>query len=233
MTEEIWKDIPGYEELYEVSNFGNVRSISRFIYNKSYKYWRDGVLLKPSITRGYERVSLYRNGVQKLMTIHRLVAMAFLDYNPEMNGFVINHIDICKTNNSLENLEIVSTRENSNQKHLPSTSDYVGVSYKKQSNAWVASIHIDGKTLYIGTFKEEVDAANAYEKALHAVNNGIEIPLHKKRLQSKYPYVIWEKANKKWRVRRTINKKTYYIGLFEDEYEAHLAYEKFRKEHNL
>ena len=97
---EIWKPIPGYEALYEVSNLGRVRSLFR--YKK---------MLKPSpITNGYLTVELWKDKRRKRIGIHRLVAMCFCE-NPDNKPFV-NHIDETKTNNCADNLEWVTHVEN-------------------------------------------------------------------------------------------------------------------------
>ena len=94
--EEIWKDIPNYEGLYQVSSLGNVKSI------------RQNKILKPSLTgkKEYYGVSLCVNGKPKRYMIHKLVADTFLD-NPE-NLPLINHKDENKLNNCLSNLEYCS-----------------------------------------------------------------------------------------------------------------------------
>lgn len=98
---EIWKDIAGYEGLYQVSNHGNIRSHKRMP-NK---------LLKQSPTNcGYMKVELYKNAKGKMHYVHRLVAQAFLP-NPH-NKSEINHIDGNKANNVLSNLEWASRSEN-------------------------------------------------------------------------------------------------------------------------
>ena len=99
---EIWKDIPEYENLYQASNLGRIKSlISK---NKILK----GHLNK----KGYIRISLYRNGISKTYQVHRLVALTFLE-NPN-NYPVINHKDENKQNNSVENLEWCTVKYNTN-----------------------------------------------------------------------------------------------------------------------
>ncbi|MFJ5713154.1 NUMOD4 motif-containing HNH endonuclease [Neobacillus sp. NPDC093127] len=103
-----WKDIVGYEGLYQVSNQGDVKGLDRKgVDGRDLK----GKVLKPKMnTCGYLQVNLCKNRIKKFLYVHRLVAKAFLN-NP--NGFSqVNHIDGVKTNNNLENLEWVSPTTN-------------------------------------------------------------------------------------------------------------------------
>ena len=104
MTREIWKDMEGYEGLYQVSNLGRVKRLKG-------KYISTQRILKLRVgTRGYLYVQLCKKGQRKYYTIHRLVAQAFLP-NPE-NKPQVNHIDEDKTNNIISNLEWVTAKEN-------------------------------------------------------------------------------------------------------------------------
>lgn len=96
---EIWKDVVGYEEKYQVSNKGRVR-------NKINKK----ILKKRIGTSGYYKVNLYRNKKVKTMEIHRLVAVAFIKSSKNKNE--VNHIDGNKLNNNIINLEWVTHKEN-------------------------------------------------------------------------------------------------------------------------
>lgn len=103
--EEVWKDIKGYEGLYQVSNMGRVRSLDRYV-NHNYVNKK---LIKSKIRKfstdkdGYKGVTLCKDGIQKTYKVHRLVAEAFLQ-NPNNLPF-INHKDEDKTNNRVDNLE--------------------------------------------------------------------------------------------------------------------------------
>ena len=106
---EEWKPIKNYEDSYEVSSYGNVRSLDRnIIYgeNKGENHNRKGVILKPTLSGGYFTVSLKG----KTHTVHSLVGEVFL--NKSDNDFVLNHIDYNKQNNFYKNLEYVSQGDN-------------------------------------------------------------------------------------------------------------------------
>ena len=102
MIEE-WKDIEGYEGLYQVSNLGNVRSLW-FEKERLLKLYKD--------MKGYYRITLCKNGRQQNRSVHRLVAEAFIpniDNKPS-----IDHINTIKNDNRVENLRWVTNKENSN-----------------------------------------------------------------------------------------------------------------------
>ena len=114
MTEEVWRDVKGYEGLYQVSSDGRVKSLERkFIDKIGRERYVKECILKPAIDRyGYLLVSLYAGGKQKMHTVHRLVCEAFHE-NPD-NKPQVNHINEIKTDNRASNLEWATARENSN-----------------------------------------------------------------------------------------------------------------------
>lgn len=109
-SREVWRTIPGWD-LYEVSNFGNVRGKRRTIINNKGSYVRRQVSIKPRKDKhGYYQFHMVQDGRKKLMKVHRAVAMAFIP-NPE-NKPCVNHIDNNPANNRLDNLEWVTHQEN-------------------------------------------------------------------------------------------------------------------------
>lgn len=112
MEEEIWKDVVGYEGLYEISNTGNLRSLDRLtVYPGGYTHGFKGKNIKWACNRGYHVASLNKNGSIKQVKAHRLVAMAFIP-NPE-NKRGVNHINGIKNDNRVQNLEWCTDKENS------------------------------------------------------------------------------------------------------------------------
>lgn len=104
---ERWADIPDYEGLYQISEFGRVRSLDRLISgarNNSKRRHRGRILKISHYTNGYCFVGLSKNGVVKQHLIHRLVLLSFC----EANCLEINHRDGNKDNNALGNLEYVT-----------------------------------------------------------------------------------------------------------------------------
>lgn len=110
---EVWKDISGYEGLYQVSSFGKVRSLDRFVRgNRDNLRKQKGITLKPSLSnRGYHLVSLCKGGKSETCRVHRLVMQAFSE--PVVGKDHINHKNGIKTDNRIENLEWCTPQENS------------------------------------------------------------------------------------------------------------------------
>ena len=110
---EVWADVKGYEGFYQISTFGNVKSLSRQVRhsNGGPKILKERMLkTRVNGKSGYREVGLSKDGKQKYHLIHKLVAEAFIN-NPNQLP-VVNHIDGCKTNNDISNLEWCTYGEN-------------------------------------------------------------------------------------------------------------------------
>tara|TARA_R110000772_G_C13071126_1_gene416383 strand:+ start:106 stop:594 length:489 start_codon:yes stop_codon:yes gene_type:complete len=158
---EIFKNIPNYEGVYEVSNKGRVKRIlkdGRERFNKLTK-----------LNNGYLAVQLSLNNKGKIFQIHQLIAMAFLNHKPCGHRLIVDHINNNPLDNRLDNLQIVSARENTSKDRKGYSSKYVGVTWHKVAKKWVTHIFIDNKKEYLGLFKKELDAANAYKERLNEI----------------------------------------------------------------
>lgn len=109
--EEIWKPIPDYEGLYEISDFGNIKSLKR------YRVPKDKIIKPYADTSGHMQVSLYKDGIERKIYVHKMVAFVYMGHVTDgTTTLVIDHIDEDKTNNRRDNFQIISHRENL-QKH--------------------------------------------------------------------------------------------------------------------
>ena len=160
---EKFVDVVGYEGIYQVSDFGRVKSLARGSKGKD-------KFLKPWLAgNGYPQVRLCVNSKTKATYVHTLVAESFLGHSTD-SGLVIDHLDGNKLNNYLWNIEVVTQRENVSRfrkDRAKLTSQYVGV--YKVGKKWASKICIDGKPNYLGLFKTELEAANAYQSVLRNI----------------------------------------------------------------
>jgi hypothetical protein len=152
---EIYKLIEGYEN-YEVSTFGNVRSINT-----------DRILKPRTDKDGYLIVGLYKDKIRKLFRIHRLVGIAFIENSN--NKACIDHIDRNKVNNNSLNLRWASQSENNKNKSIykNNSSTVSGVYFNKKSTKWKVCITINGNQKHIGyyaNFDEAVQARKEQEE---------------------------------------------------------------------
>lgn len=152
MTEEIWK--PFRDTKYNISNTGLIKNTkSNRILKQYINMW------------GYKISTISHNGSLKTYKIHQLVAEVYLNHIPNGHELVVNHIDYNRLNNNVNNLEIITMRENTNRLHIKSSSKYVGVSLHRATNKWVSTKMINGKQKCLGVFNTEEEA---YEKYLNS-----------------------------------------------------------------
>jgi len=154
--QEEWREIAGYEGLYEVSDAGRVKSFKR----------STPKILKPNINpSGYPKVTFWKKGKESKKYVHRLVAGAFLlDFTKDL---LVDHRNGDKLINNLSNLRMVNPSGN----HLGfrrngkgSSSQFRGVSWNENARKWLVRANLHGKDYYIGIFQNEDEAAKAWNK---------------------------------------------------------------------
>lgn len=162
---ETWKDIKGYEGLYQVSNLGNVKSVNHYASNGKCLILYKGKLLKPWFDgkKHYLQVTLSKDNVKKKYLIHRLVAETFI--NNTQNLPEVNHKNGCKTDNKVNNLEWVTSKEN--KAHAIKNGYYKNVYKNRKSNA---KIFINGLSLKDMALKENITYFQAYNKYIRGLN---------------------------------------------------------------
>ena len=157
---EVWLPVKGYEGIYEVSNLGRVKSLVR-IYRTKEKILKGGIN-----SRGYITVNLVKNKIYNNYSIHKLVAIAFLNHEPCGMDVVVDHINCDKLDNNVENLQLTTNRYNCSKDKKNCTSKYTGVHWNKTANKWQSRIRIGEKRFYLGSFDCELAAAKAYNDKL-------------------------------------------------------------------
>lgn len=173
MTEQ-WKDIQGYEGLYQVSNMGKIKALRRRVdTGKCHREWGEHFLSYGVDDSGYFRTNLAKDGANKTVKVHRLVAEAFIP-NPD-NKPTVNHKDGNKQNNSVENLEWATMSEQLHHAHkvgLKSTAGEKNPMHKlsKEDVEWI-------RNNYIPRHKEYGAVAlarkfNVHRKTISRINVG-------------------------------------------------------------
>lgn len=165
--QEIWKDIQNYEGYYQVSNLGKVKSVLRKIIRKNGapQTIKERVV-KPalSISNKYLKVGLWREGIGWSEHIHLLVWDHF-GTSPR-NGMVltVDHIDNDKRNNRINNLQLLSNRDNLIKGHLRKDMP-TGVVKENHRRKYYSYIKINKKNIYLGSYNNKEDAGRAYQNA--------------------------------------------------------------------
>lgn len=166
---EEWRDVIGWEGLYQVSNHGRVRSLDRHYTQRVRgghirpRFIAGKILAAGRDNKGYPMTAFCREGKVTRLAVHHLVLEAFHTLRPK--GKVADHINGIRHDNRIENLRWVSYRSNARNRHSPRYGNpHVGVDYRaKRASPWRAkSTDKHGRAVHIGYFKTPEAATNAY-----------------------------------------------------------------------
>lgn len=171
MILEIYKDIKGFEGLYQVSNKGNIKSLSRYRGGNSSRYFISERILKNKINNhGRPCINVSKDGIITTLIIHQIEAIAFLNHIPDGHNIIVDHIDNNPLNNNLENLQLITSRENITKDMKKGSSVFTGVFLNKKNNKWRSVIVINKIKKHLGYFTEEIEAYIAYENERLSLN---------------------------------------------------------------
>jgi hypothetical protein len=200
---EVWVPIFGLENNYLISNFGRIKSISRNINVKRKK----GENVRPIKERilnqflvgkknnDYFAVKLCVNGRCKTFKVHILMAVSFMyDQYLELvinnnEKYLIDHIDENRYNNHLSNLQIITNRENITKALMHKNPNRL-MGVKRNGDKFQSRIFANGQQNYLGTFDTELEAHEAYLKALSEINNNGTFTSNRKRKRIKPNKII-------------------------------------------
>lgn len=176
---EILKWVPvfynGLETNVEVTKCGQVRKVKVDWYGNT----KGAYQIKYGEIE-FDKLKLHKNGYKqvliqikelsyKMIFVHQLVASAFLNYKFQGHKLVVDHIDSNKLNNHVDNLKIVTSRENISKERALKKLLPIGVWYYKRLKKYRAAIKINGKSVYLGVFTTVEDASNAYQNKLKSL----------------------------------------------------------------
>jgi hypothetical protein len=168
--QEQWNPVVGFKGLYEVSDFGRVRSIARTTISTSGKSYTctERILSACEYRGGYLHVGLYKDGVRTMHKVHRLVMESFCG----ASHLIVDHIDGNRQNNNLSNLRYCTHRQNTTYSTIKrnSTSKYTGVCWHKVQKKWMCSARVNGKIKHIGYFINEDEAGKAYQEFINGLD---------------------------------------------------------------
>lgn len=164
---EIWKPIKDFQDYY-VSNLGNIRG-------------KKTIQLSPTKNnKGYLVINLYKNGIKKQMSVHRLVADAFNSQKRDDQN-TVDHRDLNRTNNGLSNLRWANSAEQSRNRNLQknNTTGFRGVycRKKKKTNTYNACIKMNGKLKSLGYFPTAEEASKVYEAKAKEIHGEFYRPI--------------------------------------------------------
>jgi hypothetical protein len=196
---ESYYPLQGYEDNYFISKTG-------LIFSK----YQNKILKKGTHPNGYVVYHLWKNKKVKKILAHRLVAENFIG---EIKGKVVNHLDLNKQNNCIENLEICTSRENIHH-YILSCNKEIGITITK-SNTYRLVIYLKNKPIDLGTFENIEEAKEIRQKALILIKENKSFEDIKK--------IAKKKEHKNYRLKKgkyEICVKGKYLGRFEKEVEA-------------
>jgi hypothetical protein len=164
----------GLETNLEVTKCGRVRKVQKEWYGKgsgSYKIKYGEVnFTKLRFNKGYKSIGIQIKGLKaKTVLLHQLIAASFLSYKFKEHNLVVDHIDNNKQNNNINNLQIITQRENVVKEIILKKTLPIGVCFDKSRNKYMAQITINNKHKNLGRYNTPEEASQAYQNKLKTI----------------------------------------------------------------
>lgn len=184
--DEIWKDVQGYEGLYQVSNLGRIKSLGRYVYNALMRksIWQPERIRKTSRnSSGYLSLALHKDGMSTNHILHRLVAQAFVDNTDPLVKIQVDHIDGDKDNNCSNNLRWCTAKENKNNpvtvvKSYGTKNPFYGKHHSEETKSKIRNNNHKARQVRNVTtgeiFESVHDAANQFNKSHSVISEAIK-----------------------------------------------------------
>lgn len=158
----------GFETNIEATKCGRIKRVYVDWIKSKYTKLGEINFSKLKLNEGYQCIGIQVKSIKaKKILVHQIIAVVFL--NHKINGLnkVIDHINSIKTDNRVENLRIITNRENVSKERLIKSGLPTGVSLIKKNNRFRSEIYINGKRIHLGCFKDYILASQAYQNALN------------------------------------------------------------------
>lgn len=172
MEKEIWYPVfyNGLETNVEVTKCGRVKKVK--VDWMKYKTAIGEIdFTKLKLVKDYQSLGIQIKGLkQKKVLVHQLIASAFLDYKWNYMKNVVDHIDSNTLNNNVDNLQVVSHRENCSREKTIKSGLPTGVYFWKKTNKYYSNIYINGKSIFLGYFETIEKASEVYQNKLITLN---------------------------------------------------------------
>jgi len=167
LTENYFKSIPGYKGIYSINMYGSVKSLKRIKDNGNSKFLSEDRILKSQLSKkGYYNTTLCKNGKCKTYRNSILVYRSFKPNSLFKPNEVIDHINNVPHDDHIWNLQKITYRQNNSKDKFGYTSKYVGVCWDVKRKKWRSNIKLSDKSVQLGRFNKEIDAAKMYQIAL-------------------------------------------------------------------
>lgn len=222
---EQWKDIPNYEGLYQASDLGRIKALSKIRNHSSGNglFLKKEKILKQTENNKYFNVGLYLNFNMTLYTVHHLVALTFLNHIPNAKLVNIDHKNNIQKDNRLINLQLITPRENSTKDRSNKTG-YTGVN--ERDGKFQALIQFNGRIVNLGYFDSPELASEKYQEAVSLIKQSKDIAHLIRERFNENGFTGVCKNKKRFQARINHKGKFYSLGNYDTQEEAGEVYLK-------